>query len=339
MTTNDGQRKTIRVAAVQLRTRLGLIAENLEHATPLVEEAAEKGAQLVCLPELAASGYSMSPAIWEAGETRDGLTVQWLRETSHRLRITLGTGFVETDGKDFYNTYALGTPEGQIAGFIHKTMAERPCFRCSEGSHVIETSLGRIGVGICADNLFVANLVRMQKNDADILLMPHAAPVPFKAGGLVNEKDLPEARQSLSQMATDRARSIGIPVIFINQVGPRGAEKWFGILGAALSPEHFRLGGLSTIAGPDGQILGQLGELEEGVAQADVTLDGSCKVKAHPVGYGTYGGGFATPHPFMFQAICYTDAFFGGLSYRISTERRRKAREMLAKSSLQINRA
>ncbi len=80
-------------------------------------------------------------------------------------------------------------------------MAETACFRCSNGPHVIDTEIGKIGIGICADNLFVPNLHKMQVADADILLMPHAAPVAYRSGGFVQKKDLAEGRLTLSQMA------------------------------------------------------------------------------------------------------------------------------------------
>ncbi len=326
METNKKNIRTIRVAAVQVQTSLGQTRSNLEHFTPLVEQAAQQGAQLIALPELAGSGYSMSDVIWDAGETCQGLTIQWLKEIAHRLNIYLGIGFVEVDGEDFYNSYAMGTPDGQIAGVVRKTMAETACFRSSNGSHVINTAIGRIGIGICADNLFVPNIHRMQDGSADLLLMPHAAPLPYRSGGLVNEKDIPQAHQTLSQMAPMYARLIGIPVVFINQVGPRGTEKWFGILGGLMSPEYFKIGGLSTIAIQDGTVSGQLDDCNEGVTVTDITIDDSRKIAARTVGHGSYGGGFVTPHPLLFEGICYVDAFIGRLHYQLSAERRRKAR-------------
>ena len=326
MITNNENIKTIRVAAVQAVSKLGDTQANLEHYTLLIEQAAGQGAQLIVLPELAATGYSMSKLIWDVAERRDGMTVRWLRDISLRLRVSIGIGFVEADGEDFFNTYALSASDGHIAGFVRKTMAETYCFKCEKGSHVIDTELGRIGVGICADNLFVANLYRMQDNAADILLMPHAAPIPYKTGGLVSDKDIPEARQSMSQMATDRARRIGLPVVFVNQVGRRGPEKWAGLFGAAMNPETFHLGGLSTIVDSSGKVLAQLDEESEAAIVTDVVLDPTRKISSRAVAHGSYGGGFVTPHPLVFEAMCYTDAFFCGLSYRFSAERRRKAR-------------
>ncbi len=312
-----------------MQSCLGNIQTNLNHALLFVEQAVTQGAQLVALPELAAPGYSMSDVIWNAGETYQGLTIHWLKETAKRLNIYLGIGFLEVDGADFYNSYALATSQGEIAGIVRKTMAETACFRCSNGRHVIETAIGKIGIGICADNLFAPNLHKMQAGSADILLMPHAAPVAYRSGGFVQEKDLAEGHLTLSQMAPNYARLIGIPVVFINQVGPRGAEKWAGIIGALISPQYFKIGGLSTIADSDAFICSQLDDFAEGVIAADVTLDPARKVAAMPARHGRYGGGFVTPHPALFEAICMIDAFFGRLHYNTSRLRRRKASVVL----------
>ncbi len=318
----------IRIAVVQIQAHLGDLQGNLARAMPFIEQAARQGAQLVALPELAACGYSMSDAIWDWGETAIGPTVQWLKETASRLGIYLGTGFLEVEELDFYNSYAIATPEGAIAGIVRKTMAETACFRCSDGPHVVETAIARIGVGICADNLFAPNLRKMQDGGADLLLMPHAAPIPYRTGGLVSEKDIPEARESLGQMAPRYTRLIGIPVAFINQVGPRGLENWVGLFGRLMNAQQFKLGGLSTIADSAGTVCAQMDDNAEGVLIADMMLDPARKIAARPVGYGRYGGGFVTPHPFLFEAICTVDAFFGRRHYQASRLREVKARNL-----------
>jgi N-carbamoylputrescine amidase len=114
-----------------MESRLGRNETNLEHATSLVEQAARDGAQIIVLPETAASGCSMSHLIWDAAETRDGRTIHWLRDLPARLGVYVGIGFVEADGEDFFDAYALGAPDGQIAGIVRKTMAETHCFRCA----------------------------------------------------------------------------------------------------------------------------------------------------------------------------------------------------------------
>jgi N-carbamoylputrescine amidase len=275
----------------------------------------------------------MSAQIWDYGETRDGCTVQWVRDMSRSLGVYLGMGFAEAAGKDFFNTYVLGAPDGQVSGFVRKTMAETACFRSAAGSHVIVTEIGRIGVGICADNQFVPMPRLMQTQSVDLMLMPYARPGPFKVGGVVSQADIDGAYAQARDTAVLYTRLLGVPAIFINQVGPRGREKWFGLIGGMMNPDQVRLLGLSTIADHDGTIKAQMDDQQEGVIVADITLDPSHKVHPQVVGYGSYGGGFlqrGSSGNAVRDIVCGIDAFLGRLSYELSLERRRKARAILS---------
>jgi N-carbamoylputrescine amidase len=271
----------------------------------------------------------MSDDVWKGGETLNGQTIAWLKRSAAELGVHLGIGFLEVDGEEFYNSYAIATSEGRIAGVVRKTMAETACFRCWEdGPKVIETALGRIGVGICADNLFARNLRIMQHEAADILLMPHAAPRPMEPGKLASQKDVADAYETMAGMAGRYAKLIGIPVLFTNMVGERAPGEWFGMLGKAFAAPNFRLGGLATIVDARGEVLARIEEQMEGVIVADVLLDPACKISEPVKGHGSYGGGFVTPHPFLFEMICYIDAFNGKLHYRWSKVRKEKARDI-----------
>ncbi len=316
----------IRLGAVQLKSPLGQIIDNLERASRLVEQAAQQGAQIIALPELAAPGYSMSPLVWDFAETCRGKTVHWTSETARRFGVYLGCGFIEAEGTEFYNSYILCQPDGKVASIVRKTMAETAIFKCAAGSHIIETDLGIIGLGICADNLFSPMVKLMQAQSADLLLMPHAVPVPFKVGGLVSQADIEGIRNRGGGKASQMAQLLGIPSVYINSVGPRGPEKWSGIIGSAINPDSWRLLGLSTIVDSDGTLLAQMDELTEGVIVSAVTMDPRRKVTTTPKIYGSYGGGTFAPHSPVQEVLLYTDAFLGGLSYRLNPERRRKAR-------------
>jgi N-carbamoylputrescine amidase len=322
--------RQLRVAAVQAHTRVGDVRANLEHLAPLVEEAALGGAQLIVLPELAAAGYSMSSRIWDSAEAYDGPTVRWLAATSARLSAYVGIGFVEARGEDFYNTYALGAPDGQILGCIRKTMAETACFKGVRGRHVIDAPFGRIGIGICADNQFVPMVRFMQQASVDLMLMPHAWPGPFRTGGLVSQADVDGTYARARDIAPLYARLLGVPSVFVNHVGPRGAERWAGLIGSMMNPDQFQFLGQSTIADSDARVVAQLDDRIEGVSVADVRLDPARKVRGVPRAYGRYGGGWlhaGTSGDLARDAICYVDAFVGRLSYTLSRQRRRQARQ------------
>ncbi len=57
--------RTIRVAAVQMVSENGCVGANLAHATPFVEQAGRRGAQLILLPEFMSTGYFLGKAIWD----------------------------------------------------------------------------------------------------------------------------------------------------------------------------------------------------------------------------------------------------------------------------------
>jgi N-carbamoylputrescine amidase len=325
----------IRVAAVQLHTQPAQVQANLDHALPLVERAAAAGAMLVVLPELAASGYSLSRLLWDAAETRSGPTVQWLSATSRRLGVYLGTGLVEAAGADFYDTYALAGPDGDVLGYVRKTMAETGLFRSEHGRHVIDTPFGRVGIGICADNHFVPMVRLMQRESPDLMLMPHAWPGAWRTGGLVNQRDVTDTNAKARGLAGLYAGLLGVPAIFANHSGPLGSEDWSGLLGRLMPPDQFRFLGQSTIVDSDGATLAQLDSEVEDVLVAEIHLTAARKIRAQPTVYGSYGGGFlhpSTSNNLARDALLYLDSTYGRLSYLWSRDRRKRAGRVSSRS-------
>lgn len=319
---NSGGRK-LRVAAVQMRSEKGGREANLKRATPLVEQAAREGAKLVVLPEMAASGYTIEKGIWIAAEPVDGPTVGWLKETARRLGIYLGIGVEEAEGSDFYNTYVLAGPDGGIAGKVRKVHTEYNVFKAGSSSRVIDTEIGRIGIGICADNHYVDLPLEMQAQSIDLLLMPHAWPVPFKAAGLVKEEDVREQLENVKGYSQLFARMLGVPAVFANAVGPIGPERWEGIIGRLMDPEVYRNAGYTAISDSDASLLARLGPEEDGVIVADVTLDAARKVRAAPV---SYGGWLHPGDPVFRKVVMPVEIGVAKLRYLVRPGRKARAR-------------
>jgi N-carbamoylputrescine amidase len=313
---------TLRVAAIQMASKLGQREENIRHATPLIEEAARQGAKLIALPEMCMHGYTITAQVWDPAEPAGGPTERWMSETSKRLGVYLCAGLAEAEGEDFYNSYVITDPSGKALGRVRKTQTEYPFFKPGElSSHVIDTDIGRIGVGICADNHRVFLPKLMQEQRVDILLMPHALPVPYKTSRLISEQDIQAARENARDYAMLFARLLGIPTIFANQTGPLEGGRWPGLLGRLMDAEHFRYAGYSAIVDSSQCIKGQIRQ-EEGVIVADVTLDPALKLKCEIPDYG----GWVHPGEFLVRkAILPIDIARGKLGYRISEERKRKA--------------
>ena len=132
-----GEAKVLTVAAVQMVSENGNVEGNLEHATAFVEEAAEKGASLVVLPEFMPNGYIYdSGMMWDTAEREGGPTSTWMKETSSRLGIWLGAGFLEAEGEDFFLSFLVTAPDGGEAGRVRK---QTPAFG---GNHMHVINLG-----------------------------------------------------------------------------------------------------------------------------------------------------------------------------------------------------
>ena len=309
--------RTLRVAAVQMASENGEIRANLDRATGLAEEAAAQGARLVVFPEFMPTGYIFTSEIWDAGERRDGSTVQWLQETARRLGIWLGTSFLEAEGSEFFNTFVLAGPDGREAGSVRKqTPAAAEAYFCrgDKGGHVIETELGTIGVGICYENQLAFMPALMYSGSIDLMLMPHSAPSPTPAPWLPRGR-LAAISDILRRLPTSYAQMLGVPVIYVNKTGRFLSP----VPGMPFYRQDSSFPGESTIVDSDGTILLRLGA-EEAVGVADVTLAEERKARAAPRRMGR----FSIDIPWEINAFVASEAA-GRLSYRFSDVRKKKA--------------
>ena len=315
MTPATGAR-TLRVAAVQVPSRNGAIAENLAHAEAFVAEAARQGAALVLLPEFLPTGYLLAPEIWHAAEPAVGPTVRWLSAQALRHGVFVGTSFLEADGDDFINTFVLAAPDGSEAGRVWKqTPAVFEAFvtRGRAGPHVIDTGLGRIVVGICYENQ-LAYLPRLcAEQGADLVLMPHSAPSPTRSNRVTARKAA-IYDERLRAIPEWFAAELGVPVVMANKSGP-----WLSPIPLIpFATQDSTFPGLSKIVDSDGRVLAALGD-EEGLVVADVTID-PARRRAAPKPFGHW----ARPVPRATEMLRVTEAV-GALSYRLRRAQRARA--------------
>jgi len=251
-----------------MANRPGSVAENLGKAAGLVAQAAGTGAELVLLPELMATGYRIAPDIWETAEPIGGRISTWLFEIAKRHRIHVGTTILEADGADFYNSFLLATPDGTLAGTVRKSdpaWVEARYYRGQVGSHVIDTAIGRIGVGICYENYRGQHVRSLAASSIDLLLQPTAAATP-PPGWPVGQRGADAFNTMLETLAQRHALMLGVPVVMAN------------LCGTLASPLPGRLGslnttfpGLSSIVDGTGDTVAMLAS-EEGIIGGTVML-------------------------------------------------------------------
>ncbi len=315
-----GTKRTLRVAAVQMISETGRIADNLRRATGFVEEASRRGAKLILLPEFMPPGYCWRKEIWNGAEPREGPTVKWLKETSKRLGIWLGTSYLEADGKDFYNTFVLTNPDGAEDGRVrkHSPALGEACFtRGGADLQVISTQLGKIGVAICYDNHFAYTSRNMYSQSVDLMLQPHLSPTAT-VNKLTAEKAAKFINERIRKLPMTYADMLGIPVILCNQTG-----YWHSPAPGLGAAEDIPLDGHSSIVDSDGTTKAQL-STEEGVIVEDVILDPALKKDVPPHAYGRW----AMPNvPTTMQNWPLIEAILS-IWYKFSRERKLRAREI-----------
>ena len=301
------------VGVVQMDSDLGNVYANLKHAGELVYAAAQQGAQIVLTPELMPCGYTLTEAIWNYAEPFDGRTVAWITKLAKKFNIFLGTSFLEACGEDFYNTFALAAPDGSIAGRVRKNppaSLEAYFYRGGDDPHVIETDLGRIGVGICFENLLYEHLMEVQHASVDLLLQPMAAGrlKPMKDG------DIELFDSMIRRCAPYHARKLGVPVALSNRTGPIDTE-----LPGGFGQFHSSFPGYSAIVDSDGGVKARM-DAEEGVIVAEVSLSPDRKNSKRP---RCYGGMWAFPMPWF--AYIWPETQHMGEKDYVGNPRRRQA--------------
>lgn len=168
-----------RVAALQFNPRLGEKVQNIERLLQLVEEAANEGARLIVLPEMATTGYcwtsreEVAPYV----EPIPGPTTTQFQELATRHDCYIALGLPECDPATgvYYNSLALLGPEGLIGSYrkVHSYIAEPRWARDGDqGFPVWETPLGRLAGAICMDAVYFESTRIPALHGADVILFP-----------------------------------------------------------------------------------------------------------------------------------------------------------------------
>ena len=148
---------TTRIGFAQTRPEFGRTDANLAEIERL---AAVAGADLLVLPELAASGYEFADrdeALALAEPFGDGPISVATARIAETHRVTLVVGYPERDGARLYNSCLLASPDGRLANYRKLHLFDRELALFDPGDRapeVVETPAGRVGMMICFDWVF-----------------------------------------------------------------------------------------------------------------------------------------------------------------------------------------
>lgn len=266
--------------------RVGLIqqansadaTENKNRLKAAIRKAVAQGAELVVLQELHNGLYFCQTEdvdVFDQAEPIPGPSTEEFGALARELNIVLVLSLFERRAAGLYhNTAVVLERDGSIAGKYRKmhipddpAYYEKFYFTPGDlGFEPIETSVGTLGVLVCWDQWYPEAARMMALAGAELLIYPTA--IGFESSDIPAEQQ----RQSDAWQLVQRGHAVanGLPVVTVNRVGveddPSGQTK--GI----------RFWGRSFVAGPQGELLAELG-LEEEIRVVDVDLTRSESVR------------------------------------------------------------
>jgi predicted amidohydrolase len=235
----SGARRATTVACCQVSLRVGALEANREACRRAAERAAGDGAQIIVLPELAASGYvfASQEEARALAEPVSGPTVTGWTELAERTGTTIVGGICElgADGK-LYNT-AVVVDGAQVRAAYRKAHLwdkEKAVFTPgSEEPPVVDVGEARLAVMVCYDLEFPEWVRIPALAGAQLLCVPTNWPsFPRPAGERPMEVVRAQAAASVNRMyvaACDRA-------------GPERGVDWVGG-SVILDPDGWPLAG------------------------------------------------------------------------------------------------
>jgi len=252
----------LRVGLVQMRCGEDP-AENLRRAMAGAEEAASRGARLVCLQELFRSRYFCHRADHAAFDLAEPVpgpsTVAFARFAKKRKVVVVVPVFERRAAGVFHNSAAVLDADGSLAGLYRKMHIpddpgyhEKFYFSPGDlGFRAIPTAAGTVGTLICWDQWFPEAARLTALAGAAILVYPTAI------GGIPADSAEDHRRQADAWETVQRAHAIanGVFVAAVNRVGTEhGVRFWGG----------------SFVCDPLGVVLARAGRGDDEVLIADL---------------------------------------------------------------------
>ena len=164
------------VNLVQTALEWELPAGNKAHLEHIFSDMTQ--ADLVVLPEMFTTGFSMEP--WRLAETMTGETVIWMTDQARKLGAVLaGSLIMEDDGK-YYNRLVLAYPDGQLVHYdkrhLFSMAGEDTHYECGTERVVAEIKGWRVNLQVCYDLRFP--VFARNRGDYDVLLYTANWPEP-----------------------------------------------------------------------------------------------------------------------------------------------------------------
>lgn len=228
--------KNVNIGLVQMSCSAD-VETNIQKAIDGIREAAQKGAQIVCLQELFTSLYFCDVEDhhnFSLAEAIPGPTTNRLGELAGELGVVIVASLFEKRAQGLYhNTTAVLDADGTYLGKYRKMHIpddpgyyEKFYFTPGDlGYKVFDTKFARIGVLICWDQWYPEAARITSLMGAEILFYPTAI------GWDTNEPDPEQNKEQYNawqMIQRSHAIANGVHVVAVNRVGREADQQFWG---------------------------------------------------------------------------------------------------------------
>jgi N-carbamoylputrescine amidase len=248
--------------------------ENIKKTIEAIRQAAQKGANIICLQELFASLYFCDVEDYEnfkLAEPIPGETTMIFEQIAKELGVVIIASMFEkrTHGL-YFNTTAVIDADGKYLGKYRKMHIpddpgyyEKFYFTPGDtGYMTFKTKFGRIGVLICWDQWYPEAARITSLMGAEILFYPTAI------GWAKSQDNATNTEQYNAWQTIQRSHSIanGVHVVSVNRTGEEGEMQFWGG---------------SFVSNPFGTVMYQAPHLEEDVSVIEIDLEKTDHYRTH----------------------------------------------------------
>jgi N-carbamoylputrescine amidase len=249
---------------------------NLQHAIDMLGDAARRGAQVICLPELFQTQYFCQredAALFDLAEPIPGPTTEKLSQVAKDLKIALIASLFEKRAAGVYhNTAVLFDTDGATRGIYRKMHIpddplyyEKFYFTPGDlGFRAFDTAHGRIGTLVCWDQWYPEGARLTALQGAHVLFYPTAI------GWHPAEKEEFGVAQHDAWKTIQRAHAIanGVYVAVVNRVGFEHGD----IRGNRAPGAGLEFWGRSFLCDPFGRVIAEASHDKEEILVGEVDV-------------------------------------------------------------------
>ncbi len=251
---------TLRVGLGQIDVCVGDLRGNLKKILEYIEVAKNLGADILCFPELAVTGYPPEDLLLKSSFIEDNLeTLHKIREAS--IGITVIVGFVDKK-EDIYNAAAI-IHDRELVDVYHKrylpnygVFDENRYFQSGTRAPVYKLGNVTFGVNICEDIWYPGDPTREQAILGDAQVIINISSSPYYASKV----------KSREQMLAVRATDYSVIVVYCNLVGGQ---------------DELVFDGHSVIIGETGKVIARASGFKEELLIADTSPDRVFRSRLH----------------------------------------------------------